>query len=290
MARAACGDEAQYGYPRPAANPAPMVPPVPHDIVVQLSAARAVIERRLAGTLRAMHLFGSAVDGGLKPYSDIDLLVTVDAPLPDATRRALCTDLLPISAWPGASDSLRALEITVLLHGDVTPWRYPPRRELQFGEWLRNDLRAGVYEGPVEDPDLAIMLTKARQHSVCLYGPPASELFPAVPREDFTRALRDTVAQWNGPDDWKGDERHIVLALARIWYSAATGRIAPKDAAAAWALPRLPQEHRAILDHARSAYLGLAAEDTDMLARNMASYVQHLKAQIGGTQAGQRLA
>ncbi|WP_431627026.1 nucleotidyltransferase domain-containing protein, partial [Enterobacter hormaechei] len=28
-------------------------------------------------TLLAVHLYGSAVDGGLKPHSDIDLLVTV---------------------------------------------------------------------------------------------------------------------------------------------------------------------------------------------------------------------
>ncbi|GEM_PF-6550602 len=44
--------------------------------------------------------------------------------------------------------------------------------------------------------------------------------------------------------DWQGDERNVVLALARIWFSAATGTIAPKDVAANWALERLPQEHR----------------------------------------------
>ncbi len=33
--------------------------------------------RHLEPTLLAVHLYGSAVDGGLKPYSDIDLLVTV---------------------------------------------------------------------------------------------------------------------------------------------------------------------------------------------------------------------
>ena len=36
-----------------------------------------VIERHLEPTLLAVHLYGSAVDGGLKPHSDIDLLVTV---------------------------------------------------------------------------------------------------------------------------------------------------------------------------------------------------------------------
>lgn len=45
------------------------------SIDTQLSQARAVIERHLAPMLLAVHLFGSALDGGLKPYSDIDLLV-----------------------------------------------------------------------------------------------------------------------------------------------------------------------------------------------------------------------
>ncbi|EFK8052977.1 nucleotidyltransferase domain-containing protein, partial [Escherichia coli] len=48
----------------------------PAQVFKQLSHARAVIERHLAATLDTIHLFGSAIDGGLKPDSDIDLLVT----------------------------------------------------------------------------------------------------------------------------------------------------------------------------------------------------------------------
>lgn len=59
----------------------------------QVSQACAVIERHLASTLRAIHLFGSAHDGGLKPHSDIDLLVTVNAPPDEAIRRALSLEL-----------------------------------------------------------------------------------------------------------------------------------------------------------------------------------------------------
>ena len=50
---------------------------VPAEISAQLSQALDVIGRHLASTLSAVHLYGSALDGGLKPYSDIDLLVTV---------------------------------------------------------------------------------------------------------------------------------------------------------------------------------------------------------------------
>ena len=44
-------------------------------------------------------------DGGLKPHSDIDLLVTVT--VNETTRRALINDLLETSASPGESEILR---------------------------------------------------------------------------------------------------------------------------------------------------------------------------------------
>jgi hypothetical protein len=52
---------------------------VPAEISKQLAQALEVIERHLASMLLAVHLYGSALDGGLRPQSDIDLLVTVSA-------------------------------------------------------------------------------------------------------------------------------------------------------------------------------------------------------------------
>lgn len=255
-----------------------MAPPA--DLAPQLARARAVLDHHLGGGLLALHLFGSAVDGGLRPHSDIDLMATVAAPLPDSVRRELMVDLLSVSAPPGTPGGLRPLEVTVLVRDDVLPWRYPARRELQFGEWLRDDLKAGIVEPAVSDHDLAILLTKLRLHSVALWGPPADRLFDAVPRADFARALRDTVAQWHGEADWQGDERHIALALARVWFSAVTGGIAPKDVAADWALARLPPALQPLLSQARSAYLGEAQDDPVALAAGMAAYVRHVRREV----------
>ncbi|WP_268903209.1 AadA family aminoglycoside 3''-O-nucleotidyltransferase [Bordetella petrii] len=253
---------------------------IPDPIIEQLSRARAIIERHLAGTLQAMHLFGSAVDGGLRPDSDIDLLVTVSRAPAEPPRRALMLDLLTVSAWPGTSRQYRALEVTVVAHDAIVPWRYPARRELQFGEWLRADLQAGIFEPPMPDHDLAILLAKVRQHSLCLLGQPAADLFHPVPQADFARALLDTIAQWNEPADWEGDERNVVLALARIWYSAATGRIAAKDAAADWALRRLPLEHQAVLARARDGYLGQGGDNVAIEAADIVMFVRDVKAAV----------
>ncbi|MGT4958483.1 nucleotidyltransferase domain-containing protein, partial [Escherichia coli] len=76
------------------------------EISNQLSEVLSVIERHLESTLLAVHLYGSAVDGGLKPYSDIDFLVTVTVRLDETTRRALINDLLETSASPGESEIL----------------------------------------------------------------------------------------------------------------------------------------------------------------------------------------
>lgn len=257
-----------------------MNPMPPAEIVRQLSSVRSVLGRRLAGNLQAIHLFGSAVDGGLKPYSDIDLLVTVTAPLTEPVRRALMSDLLSISAWPGTSETTRALEVTIVVRDKVVPWRYPPMRELQFGEWLREALLAGEVEAATVDHDLAILLTKVRQHSICLLGLPASKLFDPVPREDFATALADTVVQWKVASDWQGDERNVVLALARIWYSGATGGIASKDTAAAWALDRLPHGHRPVLAAAQAAYLDGKHDGLADRPEEVAAFVHYVKAMI----------
>ncbi|MCS6474187.1 hypothetical protein NX871_30435, partial [Burkholderia thailandensis] len=50
---------------------------VPVEIAYQTAVACATIERHRGTTLQAIHLFGSALDDGLKPRSDIDLPVTM---------------------------------------------------------------------------------------------------------------------------------------------------------------------------------------------------------------------
>jgi streptomycin 3"-adenylyltransferase len=259
---------------------------VPPEISTQLAQALEVIERHLASTLLAVHLYGSALDGGLKPQSDIDLLVTVSARPAEAVRQALLLDLLKVSAPPGQSAALRALEVTLVVYSDIVPWRYPPRRELQFGEWLRGDILADIVGPAVIDVDLTILITKARQNSAALAGPPAQDFFEPAPESDFFRVLADTLKSWNATPDWAGDERNIVLTLARIWYSAATGKIAPKDVAADWVMARLPAAHRPVLLEARQAYLGQGEDRLAERPDQVTAFVLAVKAAVAELLAG----
>lgn len=252
---------------------------VPREISEQVAQACAVIQNDLPH-LQAIHLYGSALDGGLKPSSDIDLLVTVSAAPDESTRKRLMLDLLNVSAPPGFHKTSRALEVTVVSYREVVPWRHPARRELQFGEWLREDLLSGRFETPTLDHDLAILFTKVRQHSLSLMGAEAVAMFDPVPKGDFLKALSETLSLWESPTDWAGDERNVLLTLARIWYSASTGQIAPKDVAAAWLLERVPSEHQDILREAREAYLGHCQDRLSNRAERVKAFIDFAKASI----------
>lgn len=250
---------------------------VPPEIGAQLSQALDVIKRHLASTLLTVHLYGSALDGGLKPYSDVDLLVTVTARPDETVRQALMLDLLEVSEPPGQSEAFRALEVTVVVRNDIVPWKYPARRELQFGEWLRRDILAGIFEPAAFDPDLAILLTKARHHSIALVGPAAEQFFDPVPEGDLLKVLADTLKLWNSSQDWAEDERNVVLTLARIWYTSATGKIVPKDVAADWAMVRLPANLQPIMLEAKEAYLGYREDRLASRGDQLTTLIQYMK-------------
>lgn len=250
---------------------------VPEAIRDQVARACAVIEQHLGQCLHAIHLYGSAVAGGLRPCSDVDLLVTIRESLSGDTRGALMMALLDVSAAPG-SGRLRALEVTVVVHGDVVPWKYPARRELQFGEWLREAIQAGRFEPAQLDHDLALLLVQARQRSIALLGEAAADVFDPVPLDDVRKALTDTLKLWNSPVDWQGDARNVILTLARIWYTAATASITTKDDAASWVEYRVPAEYARLISKCRNGYLhGDAGSIADA---QVGSLIHHLKSQI----------
>ncbi|MEW2379578.1 aminoglycoside adenylyltransferase family protein [Micromonospora sp. NPDC047812] len=204
----------------------------------------------LAGETVGAYLHGSCVLGGLKPASDLDVLVVTRRRTDDQERRALVDGLLAISGSPAGA---RPVELTVVVQSEVRPWRFPPTGDFLYGEWLRAEFEAGVLPRPEPMPDLALLITMVLAGDRPLTGPPPARVLDPVPHADLVRA---SVAGIPGLlDDLDGDTRNVVLTFARIWSTLATGEIRSKDAAADWALARLPREHRPVLAHARELYL-----------------------------------
>lgn len=210
---------------------------------------------RLAGDVLAAHtagiyLHGSSVLGGLRPASDVDLLVVSRRSLDDRQRAALVAGLLPVS---GSAVGARPVELTVVVRSEVQPWRYPPTVDFQYGEWLRADYEAGHVPRPEPMPDLALLIAATLAGGRALVGPRPADVLDPVPHADVVRASVDGIPGLLA--DLDVDTRNVVLTLARVWYTVETGGIAPKDAAADWALERLAPEHRPVLAHARDLYL-----------------------------------
>ncbi|WP_345943322.1 aminoglycoside adenylyltransferase domain-containing protein [Streptomyces sp. SID8352] len=209
-----------------------------------------LVDEVLGPEVVGMYLHGSSVLGGLRPASDVDVLVVSRRRLDGTGRRALLGGLLGIS---GDANGARPVELAVVVRSEVRPWRYPPVCDFLYGEWLRADYRAGRVPGREPMPDLALLITMALAGDRPLSGPPPGEVLAPVPWADVVRASLAGLPSLL--DDLDDDTRNVLLTLARIRATLATGRIMSKDAAADWALPRLPPEHRPPLAHARRLYL-----------------------------------
>jgi predicted nucleotidyltransferase len=246
----------------------------------QLARIVGLVSDVLGRNVVGAYLFGSAVGGGLRPRSDLDVLVVSKRALTRAKKRELVDRILPIS-WRQTPDGmLRGIEVTVVVQSDIKPWRYPPNRDFQYGDWLRVALERGETEpwAAKPDSDLASLITQVLAANVALLGPPPAEVFDPVPFPDVLDAIVADVDHWVGNLD--ADTRNGILALARVWSALVTGAMYSKDAAAAWALDRLPDEHKAVLARARAIYLGDDEDRWEDIHEDVRRYVDHVVAEI----------
>jgi streptomycin 3"-adenylyltransferase len=226
--------------------------PVDDQIAAAVEAVRASIP--VADTL-GIYLYGSAVAGGLKPDSDLDILVVTSRRLIRDEKRALVDRLMPISGRATRPPDWRPLEVTVVAQSDLRPWRYPPLMDLQYGEWLRGQFLAGdLGLAPSVSPDLAVVVTMVRESGRAIEGPPSRELLDPVPRGDLRRAMTDELPALL--KDLEHDTRNVILTYARVWVTTATGRFLSKADAAEWAISRLAPEVSEPLARARELYVG----------------------------------
>ncbi|HYI31023.1 MAG TPA: aminoglycoside adenylyltransferase family protein [Bradyrhizobium sp.] len=226
---------------------------------VEAENALRILQECFRDALVAVYLHGSAVAGGLRPDSDIDILAVVNQPTTQTIRKALVAELMKISGYPAALDTPRPLEVIIFNEDDLAEPGYPARSAFIYGEWLRKKFEAGEVPQPVADPELTVLLAQARQNAKTLFGQEPTEILPVIPAEDLRRAIGEALPALI--NSLEGDERNVLLTLARMWLTLTTGQIVPKDVAAEWAISRLPAESSATIALARAAYLGLATND-----------------------------
>jgi predicted nucleotidyltransferase len=247
----------------------------------QLDRVVKLVREVLGPDVVGAYLFGSAVLGGLRPQSDLDVLVVSTRPTSRAEKQRLVDPLLAISGRrAGEGRRWRRVELTIVVESEIKPWRYPPSFDFQYGDWLRREFESGNVEPwpTTTNPDVAALITMVLLADRPLFGPPPATVFDPVPQEDVVRAnVGDIDALL---DDLEPDTTNVVLTLARIWTTVATGDIRSKDSAADWALERLDRDHRAVLVRARAIYIGEAEDRWDDLQPRLQPHVEHVVAQI----------
>ncbi len=251
----------------------------------QADAALHALRAALApGLLVAVYLYGSAVTGGLRRDSDLDLFAVVDRRLTDAEKHAVVGGIVPLSRRDLRPPGWRPIELTIVVGDEVRPWRYPPRFDLQYGEWLRDDIADGrLPPSPDSSPDVALLVSMVRGDNRLLLGRPAADLLDPVPRADVVHAISDEIPHLL--EDLASDTRNVLLTLSRMWTTVATGEVRSKDGAAAWALARLPAMHRPVLELAARAYLG-EIDDAAYDARAVEAHAEHVVEEIGRAHPG----
>jgi len=232
-----------------------------HAIADQVTAVVEIVQQTFGADLRAIYLYGSAVVGGLKQASDLDLCAITARPTTRNERSTLVAQLTRISRRGLRPADWRPVELTVVALSDMTPWTFPPRTDFQYGEWLRDEFERGeVDPAKPDNPDLALMIEMVRRSGRPLVGSPAGELLPPVPEDDLRAALVGVV-----PDlmaDLDTDTANVLLTLARVWHTLETGEFTSKDAAADWAITRLDSTAVQPLATARDTYLGDATDSS----------------------------
>jgi streptomycin 3"-adenylyltransferase len=255
-------------------------PPLRPEDQEQLGRVSGLVRDVLGSEALGAYLLGSAVLGGLRPQSDLDVLVVAARSTTREEKQRFVDRLLAISGHSAPEGQWRRVELTIVVAAEIKPWRFPPRFDFQYGDWLRAEFEGGNLEPwpTTTSPDLASLLTIVLLGNAPVFGPPPSALIDPVPPADVIVATTGDVGSLLGR--LGDDTRNVILTLARIWSTAATGAIRSKEAAAGWALERLPDDQRAVLTRARDAYAGDEEERWDDRQGQVRSYAAYVVAEI----------
>jgi predicted nucleotidyltransferase len=249
------------------------------NICHQITRSIELVKKALMDDLLGVYLYGSSIVGGLLRYSDIDLFVVSTRPTTQEERNTLAKDLLRISGVYRGTKA-RPIEMTIVVKSEVNPWHYPPSFDFQYGEWLRSEFESGNIEPwPTRiRADLALLITQVLLASRTVYGSKPGQLLAHVPYKDFMNAMTDELDCL--PNDLDTDTRNVLLTLARIWRTVGTDSISSKQKAAEWAIERLPDHFRPVVQRALKTASGDQEETWDDLKNNISECADFIEDQI----------
>ena len=216
---------------------------LPQAEIEYLEAVRAAVQRELAPHLLGLYIFGSAGCDAYEPgVSDLDVQAVVDAPLPDAEKRALAA-LLSHAVLPCPA---RKLEFVCYARGAVNPASRRPRFELNFNTGPERAERGQGDHLRLDPADEAghwflLDIAASRLRGLALHGPPPGEMFAPVPDAWRDEALLESLC-WHETHEVREEgatmSANAILNACRAWQWAEIGAPLSKREAAQRALAR----------------------------------------------------
>lgn len=207
----------------------------------------------LGDDLTGVYLHGSAVMGCFnEAVSDIDLLVVVNGDIPAGVKRRFMDMAVPLNARAGK----KGIEFSILGRDVCRPFVYPTPFLLHFSpahlDWYNADPADYVRRMRGVDADLAAHVTVLRDRGRCLWGAPIDEVFAPVDRAHYLDSiLRDIEG---AESDIEDDFVYVTLNLCRVLAYLTDGGVLSKREGGCWAIGRVPEVYRGLIDRALSDY------------------------------------
>ncbi|MCX7773149.1 MAG: DUF4111 domain-containing protein [Clostridia bacterium] len=229
--------------------------------IQQIKKLETIIKEELGEHLAGIYLHGSlCLECFVEGISDVDVLVVSDERLPSAKRLELARRLLTIQHQPSP------LELSVIYTGHLKPWHHPTPTQFHISDYhqktyeeltVDNNLNHWLLTDEFGDPDIACHATLIRQSGICLTGRPIDEIFPEIPEEDFWQSITNDLDDYDfnayGQDYFTSN----ILILGRIWSYKAEKRILSKYEAGRWAVDRVPERTRYVMENALNSRFGI---------------------------------
>lgn len=220
-----------------------------------------VWKKHMGKNLLGIYIHGSiALECFSENSSDIDILAVTDRKIPRAERLVIARDIMMIDRKPCP------LEMSALYIRDIKPWQYPTRCQFHYSDyWTEHyeKLQGGeitesfIVDTDFEDTDIACHIKLTKQCGICVYGRPASEIFPDVPEENFWASISSEVEDY---DFHAYNPKYFVsniLILGRILSYKKEKIILSKYDGGIWTRDHVPEKYRYIIDNALQVwYLG----------------------------------
>ena len=247
----------------------------------QINDCVELLTKVLENDLLGVYLYGSYLLGGLQKFSDIDLFAVSKRETTRKEKELLEKALLKISGIYSVSHDLKPIELIIVTKSEVIPWKYPPeydypKFDFLYGDWLRKEFENGILEPwhTKEMPNLALIITQILLQHKTLFGLNPEELLEEVPYSDFVHGTTAELSFLIRDIDW--DTRNILLTLTRMWSTLETDTIRSKENAVSWAIEKIPEEFRPVLENARAVLQGEKEESWEELKNSIRPCAEYM--------------